>query len=74
MKKVFLLFFLLSVGGCSDGCGEQPATEDTYIIKKIQQKKPMYYIKKTNCKIVLIRGGVHKRNIICDYAIYDTKE
>ena len=72
---MFLLFFLLSVSGCFKYSNEQLTEEDKNIIEKLQNKKPMYYIKKTNCKIVSIGNGrLNKDNIICDYAIYDTSK
>ena len=75
MKKMFLLFFLLSVSGCWRYSSEPLTEEDKNIIEKLQNKKPMYYIKKTNCKIVAVGSGMaDKRNIICDYMIYDTSK
>jgi len=72
MKKMLLLFFLLSVSGCFKYSNEPLTEEDKNIIEKLQNKKPMYYIKKTNCKIVSIGNGrLNKNNIICDYAVYD---
>ena len=72
MKKVFLLFFLLSVSGCFEYSSEPLTEEDKNIIEKLQNKKSMYYIKKTNCKIVAVGSGLAGgEGIICDYMIYD---
>ena len=72
MKKMLLLFFLLSVSGCWRYNDDQLTKEDKKIINKLQNKNPIYYFKKTNCKVMSIQNIIFgSESIICDYAIYD---